>query len=79
ANTNTPPSLGQGFSQRPVSFVIITSDSYQNLSATVRAMQDEIAKNPGLIQVDTDLRLNKPEIRLEVDRERAIDMGVGVD
>lgn len=79
ANTNTPPSLGQGFSQRPVSFVIITSESYQNLSATVRAMQEEIAKNPGLIQVDTDLRLNKPEIRLEVDRERAIDMGVGVD
>jgi multidrug efflux pump len=79
ANTNTPPSLGQGFTQRPVGFVIITSDTYQNLSAAVRSMQEEIAKNPGLIQVDTDLRLNKPEIRLEVDRERAIDMGVGVD
>jgi multidrug efflux pump len=29
--------------------------------------------------VDTDLRLNKPEIRMEVDRERAADMGVVVD
>jgi multidrug efflux pump len=75
----TPPSLGQGFTQRPINFVIITSDSYQNLSQTVRAFQDELAKNPGFVQVDTDLRLNKPEIKLEVDRERAADMGVGVD
>ena len=75
----TPPSLGQGFIQRPINFVIITSDSYQNLSQTVRAFQDELAKNPGFVQVDTDLRLNKPEIKLEVDRERAADMGVGVD
>ncbi|MDE2416584.1 MAG: efflux RND transporter permease subunit [Burkholderiales bacterium] len=75
----TPPSLGQGFSQRPINFVIITSDSYQNLSQTVRAFQEELARNPGFVQVDTDLRLNKPEFRLEVDRERAADMGVSVD
>jgi multidrug efflux pump len=75
----TPPSLGQGFTQRPVSFVIITSDSYQNLSQVVRAFQDELAKNPGFVQVDTDLRLNKPEFRMEVDRERAADMGVSVE
>ena len=75
----TPPSLGQGFTQRPVNFVIITSESYQNLAQKVRAFQDELAKNPGFVQVDTDLRLNKPEIRLEVDRERAADAGVGVD
>lgn len=75
----TPPSLGQGFTQRPVNFVIITSESYQNLSQTVRAFQDELAKNPGFLQVDTDLRLNKPEFRMEVDRERAADLGVGVD
>ena len=75
----TPPSLGQGFTQRPINFVIITSDSYQNLAQTVRTFQDELAKNPGFVQVDTDLRLNKPEIRMEVDRERAADMGVGVD
>jgi multidrug efflux pump len=75
----TPPSLGQGFSQRPISFVIITSDSYQNLSQVVRTFQDELAKNPGFVQVDTDLRLNKPELRMEVDRERAADMGVSVE
>ena len=75
----TPPSLGQGFSQRPVSYVIMTSDSYENLAKTVKEFTDELAKNPGFVQVDSDLRLNKPEIKLEVDRERAADMGVGVD
>ncbi len=75
----TPPSLGQGFNSRPVSFVIVTSDSYQNLSQAVRAMQDEMAKNPGFVQTDTDLRLNKPELRMEVDREKAADLGISID
>ena len=75
----TPPSLGQGFTQRPINYVIITSDTYQGLAGTVRQFQDELAKNPGFVQVDTDLRLNKPELKLEVDRERAADMGVPVD
>ncbi len=75
----TPPSLGQGFRERPVNFVLVTSDSYQNLSQVVRQFQEEMARNPGFLSVDTDLRLNKPEIRMEVDRERAADMGVNVD
>ena len=75
----TPPSLGQGFRERPVNFVIMTSESYANLAQVVRAFQDELAKNPGFVQADTDLRLNKPEIRLEVDREKAADLGVSVE
>jgi len=75
----TPPSLGQPFRERPLNFVILTSDSYQNLAGVVRSFQEEIAKNPGIVSVDTDLRLNKPEISMEVDRERAADMGVPVD
>ena len=79
AFASTPPSLGQGFRSRPVNYVIVTSDSYENLSRVVRQFQDALAKNPGFVQVDTDLRLNKPEIRMDVDRERAADMGVSVD
>ena len=75
----TPPSLGQAFRERPLNFVILTSDSYQNLSQVVRSFQEELAKNPGIVSVDTDLRLNKPEISMEVDRERAADMGVPVE
>ncbi|NUN61317.1 MAG: efflux RND transporter permease subunit, partial [Burkholderiaceae bacterium] len=75
----TPPSLGQGFRSRPLNYVIQTSDSYENLSATVTQMLDEMAKNPGILSPDVDLRLNKPELRITVNRERAADLGVGVD
>jgi multidrug efflux pump len=75
----TPPSLGQGFRERPLNFVIQTSESYQNLNTVTRQMMDEIAKNPGIISPDVDLRLNKPELRIEVVRDKAADLGVSVE
>ncbi|HCY14506.1 MAG: multidrug transporter AcrB [Curvibacter sp. GWA2_64_110] len=75
----TPPSLGQGFRERPVNFVILTSDSYENLSQTARQFLEEIGKNPGFLTPDVDLRLNKPELKIDVDREKASDLGIGVD
>ena len=75
----TPPSLGQGFRERPLNFVIQTSDSYQNLNLITRQMMDEIAKNPGILSPDVDLRLNKPELRIEVDRTKAAELGVSIE
>ena len=75
----TPPSLGQGFRERPVNFVIQTSDSYENLNVVVRQMLEEIAKNPGIVSPDVDLRLNKPELRIDVERDKAADLGVSVE
>ena len=75
----TPPSLGQSFRSRPLTYVIQTSDSYENLSKVVAAIKDEIAQNPGIVSPDVDLRLNKPELRIEVNRERAADLGVSVE
>ena len=75
----TPPSLGQGFRERSLNYVIVTSDSYDNLARVSQQLLAEMAKNPGFVQPDTDLRLNKPEIFVEVDRARAADMGVSVD
>jgi multidrug efflux pump len=75
----TPPSLGQGFRERPINYVIVSSDSYDNLARVSQQFVAELAKNPGFVQPDTDLRLNKPEIFVEVDRARAADIGVSVD
>ena len=75
----TPPSLGQGFRERPLNFVIQTSDSYQNLNQLTRQLMDEVAKNPGILSPDVDLRLNKPELRIEVDRVKANELGVSID
>ncbi len=75
----TPPSLGQGFRERPLNFVIQTSDSYQNLNQLTRQLLDEVAKNPGILSPDVDLRLNKPELRIEVDRVKAAELGVSIE
>jgi multidrug efflux pump len=39
----------------------------------------EMARNPGIVQPDSDLRLNKPELTIKVNRDRAHDAGVAVD
>jgi len=75
----TPPSLGQGFRERPVNFVIMTSDSYENLNQVARQFLEEIGKNPGFLTPDVDLRLNKPELKIDVNREKAADLGVSVE
>jgi multidrug efflux pump len=75
----TPPSLGQGFRSRPLEYVVQTSDSYANLARVAQQMLAEMGKNPGIVQPDIDLQLNKPELFVEVDRNRAADMGVNVD
>jgi multidrug efflux pump len=75
----TPPSLGQGFRERPINFVIVSGDSYENMARASQQLIAEMQKNPGLVQPDSDLQLNKPEIFMEVDRDRAADMGVAVD
>ncbi|MDR3323314.1 MAG: efflux RND transporter permease subunit [Zoogloeaceae bacterium] len=74
-----PPSLGQGGRSQPINFVIMTSASYEELAKVTEAFVQEISKNPGLNNVDTDLRLNKPELNVHVDRERAADLEVQVE
>jgi multidrug efflux pump len=75
----TPASLGQSARSKPVEFVIITSQSYQELSGVLDKIMADAEKNPNLVNLDHDLRLNKPEVRIRVDRDRAADSAVQVE
>ena len=75
----TPPSLGQGFRERSINYVVVSGDSYENMARVAQQFVAEMQKNSGIVQPDIDLQLNKPEIFLEVDRARAADMGVSVE
>jgi multidrug efflux pump len=75
----TPPSLGQSPRERPINFVIVTSAAYEELQGITNQFLGELAKNPGLTNVDTDLKLNKPELSVTVKRDQAADMGVSVE
>jgi multidrug efflux pump len=72
-----PPSLGQGFRSVPVQFVI-QGPSYAEIGRYLELMLERARAWPNLANVDTDLKLDKPELRVEVDRNRAADLGVEV-
>ncbi len=74
-----PPSLGQSPRERPVNFVVVTSASYQELQQMTGKILAEVAKNPGISNVDTDLKLNKPELSVAVDRDKSSDTGVHIE
>ncbi|MFN9193302.1 MAG: efflux RND transporter permease subunit [Pseudomonadota bacterium] len=76
---STPPSLGQGFRERSLNYEIVSCDSYDYMARVAQQLLAERQKNPGIVQPESDLQLNKPEIFLEVDRDRAADMGVSVE
>ena len=74
-----PQSLGQSPRAKPIEVVIVTSSNYEDLDRVTNGLVAELAKNRGLINVETDLKLNKPELKVQVDRDRAADAGVQVE
>jgi multidrug efflux pump len=72
---SNPPAFG-GFGN-PVQFVIQHSDfgQLQLASDTVLKRARQVK---GLVNVDTDLRVNKPQLTVSFDRDRAEDLGVPV-
>ncbi len=74
-----PASLGQGNRSSPIEFVVQTSASYDELGLVMDQLLERAASNRGLVNPVSDLRLNKPELSITVDRDLAALVGVGVD
>ena len=73
-----PPSLGQSFRNPAVQFVV-QGNSYDELDQAVNALVAKARAFPGLSNVDTDLKLNKPQLLVEIDRDKASAVGVQVE
>ncbi len=78
AFANNPGSFGQRGAARPIEFVIQTSGTYEELQGYVDKMMERISQYPGLESVDTDLKLNTPEFRIDLDRPKIADLGIDV-
>jgi multidrug efflux pump len=74
-----PPSLGQSFRSTPIEFVVMSQVPYAELQRTVDRFLDEVRKYPGIQNLQIDLRLNTPEVRVSINRDKLSDMGIGVD
>ena len=76
--SNSPP-LGQSSRSKPINFVIQTSQPYSDLQKMVDTLLDKISDYPGLADVESDLKLNSPQLDISVDREKAASMGLEVE
>ncbi len=73
-----PPSLGQSFRNPPVQFVV-QGNSYEDLDRRVTALVAKARQSPALANVDSDLKLNKPQLAVDIDREKAAALGIEVE
>ncbi len=62
---------------QPVQFVI-QNNNFDKLSKTLPKFLDEVNKSTVLQGADADLKFNKPELRLNIDRLKASQLGVSV-
>ncbi|WP_068826480.1 efflux RND transporter permease subunit [Pseudomonas sp. BMS12] len=74
---NRPP-LGQSARNQPVNFVIRSSLEYAELQPYVDQLLAEARGYPGLESLDSDLKLNTPQLKVTVNREQAVAVGTDV-
>jgi multidrug efflux pump subunit AcrB len=63
---------------QPVAFVI-QNNNFQKLTEILPKFLEEAGKSKVLLQVDADLKFNKPELRVSIDRLKASELGVSVN
>ncbi len=74
-----PPSLGQSFRSTPIDFVLMSQVPYPELQRLTDRFLDEARKYPGIQNLQIDLRLNSPEVRVRINRDKLSDIGINVD
>jgi len=72
-----PPTIGSRFGGQALQYVIQTP-SFDSLKRILPLFLEEARKSPLLRFVDANLKINKPELRIIIDRERAAQSGVAV-
>ena len=68
---------GRSGSSLPVQFVL-QNLSFEKLREVLPKFLEEVKKDPTFQNTDVDLKFNKPELNITVDREKATDLGVSV-
>jgi multidrug efflux pump len=71
------PTIGDRRAGLPVQFVI-QAPNFEKLREVLPSFLEEARKDPTFSIVDLDLKFNKPEVRINIDRQKAQDVGVSV-
>jgi multidrug efflux pump len=76
---NNPGAFGSSPQDASIDFVLQTTGSYEELSAAADRIIEKASAVPGFASLRSDLKLNKPELRINVNRNKAAATGVRVD
>ncbi|WHI48788.1 efflux RND transporter permease subunit [Microbulbifer sp. JMSA004] len=71
-----PPSLPTAGGQLPVEFVIGSTEPMENLASVASDIMTRALESRKFIFLDSDLKIDKPKIVIEIDRDKAASMGV---
>ena len=77
ASVNQDQSIGSGGGGLPVQFVLQTQD-FERLRTAVPKFLEAAKADPTFTFVDVNLKFNKPELRVNIDRAKAQSLGVSV-
>ncbi|NCV24393.1 MAG: efflux RND transporter permease subunit, partial [Proteobacteria bacterium] len=73
-----PQSIRSGGVEKPVQFVLL-GNSYEKLQEWKTIVKTEARKNPGLVSIEDDYELTKPELKVEINNQKAADLGVSIE
>src|SRR5690606_24724728 len=74
-----PNAFGQRGSSKPVEFIVQSSGSYEELDALSTKLLAALESYRGRESLETDLKLNTPEFRIEMDRAKVSDLRLDVN
>lgn len=71
------PTVRAGMADAPVQYIIQTGN-FEDLKKYEAIMIEKMKQIPGLVDIDSNLDLDKPEIKLVIDRKKAADLGLSI-
>ncbi len=73
-----PQGIRTGGIESPVQFVIL-GNTYDQLIKWKEIIKNEARKNPGLVSIQDDFDLNKPQLNVQINQKKAADLGVATE
>ncbi|SHG20681.1 multidrug efflux pump [Microbulbifer donghaiensis] len=74
-----PPSLPTAGGRLPVEFVIGATEPMENLASVSDEIMERALASRKFIFVDADLKIDRPKVEIEIDRDKAAAMGVTME
>jgi len=73
-----PSMLPGSFGMMPIALVIQSTGDYSELSKTIENLVIAAQGNPNIVNVDSDLKLDQAQVNINIDRNKAGDMGISI-